>query len=345
MSYANPNIKAMKSYTPPLKGRRKFNGYLLDFNERTISPNNKVRKALADYMKTGRLEIYPEYGDLTKRIGDYAEVQSNQVMITNGSDQGIDLIFRTFTSKDDEVIIPSPSFAMFYQCAEIMENKIITPKYKDDGNFPSDEILKSITDKTKLIVICNPNNPTGTLIGISEIEMIAKRAPKAIVYIDEAYFEFSQVTATGLINKYPNVVITRTFSKAFGLPSLRIGYVISNKQLINEILKVRGPYDISMPAYIGATESLRDLQDLKGYVREVMKGSKPMVEEYFNQEMIEYLPSGGNFILFKSNKKIAKTLDEKGYRLRPQKNNWLRLSIGTISQMESLLKTFNQISS
>ena len=174
------------------------------------------------------------------------------------------------------------------------------PKYgSNDMSFPLDDVLNSITEKTKLVVICNPNNPTGTLISVADIEKICKKAKDAIVYVDEAYAEFSAVTAVPLLDKYPNLIITRTFSKAFGLVALRIGYVIARPELIKEMLKVRGPYDINMVSLCAAKTALQNLDNLDNYVDEVMEKSKPMLEKFLDDVDIRYYESGSNFILIK----------------------------------------------
>ena len=261
-------IQKMKPYKPPIDGRSAYDGMLLDFNERTKPPQNKVIRALEKFVRGQKLQVYPEYFDLERKIADYACVKADQIMITNGSDQGIDIIFRTFTEKGGKVIIPSPSFAMFFQCAQIVGNEIVSPLYKkDDLAFHLEEVLATIDERTKLVVVCNPNNPTGTAVSEADIEKIAKQAKGAIVYIDEAYFEFSKITAIPLINKYPNIIVTRTFSKAFGLASLRIGYVVAKAEYISEMLKIRGPYDVNMAAYYAACAALEDKKDMESYVK------------------------------------------------------------------------------
>jgi len=339
-------IKEMKSYNPPLSGRRAFSGILLDFNERTLPPSSKVQKAVQELLKTNKLQVYPEYGDLERKLAQYVGVNTEQIMITNGSDQGIDLLFRTFTDVGDTVIIPTPSFAMFYQSAQIVGNKILRPLYaKADLSFPKDVLLRMINKSVKLIVICNPNNPTGTLVSIDDIEKIAQRASNAIILVDEAYFEFSQVTAVPLIKKYPNIVVTRTLSKAFGLSSLRAGYVVASKSYINELLKVRGPYDVNMIAYIAALAAIDDFKGMQEYVSEIMTQAKPMVEEFFTQNNITFYPSSGNFLLFRPKAEEAeKILKENGILVRPQNKtnieNTLRLSIGTVDQMKRFIKVY-----
>ena len=340
--YSLPQIQKLSPYNPPLDGRRAYPGLLLNFNERTIPVAEKVRSKIRAFVDEGSMQIYPEYGDLCSKISNYAEVEKDQVMITNGSDQGIDLIFRTFTSKGDKVIIPSPSFAMFYQSAEVVGNKVVKPSYEKNGmmKFPLEEVLSEIDEETKLVVICNPNNPTGTLISVDEIEQItiSARQVGAIVYVDEAYYEFSKVTASGLIDKYDNLIITRTFSKAFGLASLRIGYVLACKELIDELLKVRGPYDVNMIAAIGADEALNCLDDLNEYVDEVILEAKPIVESFLAEKSVKFFESGGNFILFEEGPDFnSKMLKKNGALIRPRKKGLARLTIGTVSQMKKLL--------
>ncbi|MCJ7804396.1 histidinol-phosphatase [Patescibacteria group bacterium] len=271
-------------------------------------------------------------------------------MITNGSDQGIDIIFRIFTEKDDKVIIPSPSFAMFYQCAQVVGNKILIPLYREnDLSFPLKEVLAAIDNQVKLIVVCNPNNPTGTAISVDNIEKIAKKAKNAIIYVDEAYFEFSKISAITLIKKYPNIIITRTFSKAFGLASLRIGYVIARKEYITEMLKVRGPYDVNMAAYQAASTALTDRKTMENYVNEVMEKAKPLVEKFFFEKGVPYYSSAANFILFRPNHVdyIWQSLKKIGFLLRPQNKqnikNTLRVSIGTVKQMKKFIAAYENV--
>ncbi len=337
-------IQKMELYNPPLAGRRDFRGLLLDFNERTTPPSPKVKQAIQNLLNADKLQLYPEYGKLEKKLARYAGMNTNQVMITNGSDQAIDLIFRTFTEKTNTVIIPTPSFAMFYQCAKIAGNKILRPLYaKSDLSFSLKRLLGMINKSVKLIVICNPNNPTGTLVPITDIEAIAKKAPNAIILADEAYFEFSKVTAIPLIKKYPNIIIVRTLSKAFGLSSLRIGYIIASEKYISELLKVRGPYAVSMFAYTAASAALDDRKNMQMYVDEVMNKAKPLVEEFFAKEKIIFYPSSGNFLLFEPDQKnIIKSLKDTGISVRPHKD-MLRVSIGTVNQMKEFIRIYKKI--
>ncbi|MFA4830983.1 MAG: histidinol-phosphate transaminase [Patescibacteria group bacterium] len=352
INLANKQIQAMQPYSPPIENRRAYRGLLLDFSERAVPPSQKVLDALKDFLIEPRLQLYPEYGDICEAIAKYAGVPPAQIMITNGSDQGIDLIFRTFTKSGDRVVIPKPSFAMFYQCSQIENNNLAAVNYREDFSYPLEKTLTEIEKGARLVVVCNPNNPTGTLTSLQDVEIILRRAldNDAMVYVDEAYYEFAGVTAVPLLKKYPNLVITRTFSKAFGLVALRIGYVVAREEYIKEFLKVRGAYDINMPAGVAVRAALMDLKSVKKYVDEVMNKAKPMVEKFFRANGVIFYPSAANFILFRPDNPVEtnKKLLDGGIRLRvrqePEIKGTIRLSIGTVKQMKKFIEVYSRLS-
>ncbi len=340
----------MKPYKPPINGRASYDGLLLDFNERTTGPADAVVFSLRQFGRDQKIQLYPEYFDLPDKIAAYAQVDSSQVMITNGTDQAIDVIFRTFSGEDDTIIIPVPTFSMYAQYAQINGNKILSPLYSaGDLDFPLKDVLDAINDSVKVIVVCNPNNPTGTLLPVAGIERIAKKAKDAIVYVDEAYYEFSGVSAVNLIGKYPNIIVSRTFSKAFGLAGLRIGYVVANNKYISEMLKVRGPYDVNQLACLAGTVALTNVQEVESYAVEVMKDAKPLLENFFLKNNIKFFHSAGNFILFKPDnaKLVADTLRRSGIAVRPQDKpnikGTLRVTIGTRPQMQAFIGAYQNL--
>lgn len=346
---ANSAIQKMGTYVPPLAGRWDFEGILLDFNERTIPVCPAVRDALLTYVNDSRFHLYPFYSDFSKRIANYAGVSENQVLASNGADQGIELCFRTYTKPGDKVIIPGPSFAMFAQCAGVQGNEILSPEYDvNDMNYPLEKVLSLVDENVRLIVVCNPNNPSGTLLSLEGIECLLNAAPNALILVDEAYFEFSGLSAVPLIEKYSNLAITRTFSKAFGLCSLRIGYVLSQAQNIQELMKVRGPYDLNMAAYAGVCASLENVDDMRAYVEEVMTRAKPLVEVFFKEEGVPYYPSQANYILFRpwDKQAVFEALKANGFMTRPQSGvnatDCIRVSIGTREQMERFIAVYKK---
>lgn len=350
-NYALKRVKDITPYIPPLHGRRSFSGDLLDFNERTTEPSKKVTAALMKFFRAGKLQRYPEYIDLQRKIAKYAKVSVNQIMITNGSDHGIDTIFRTLIDKGETIVMSVPTFPMFTQYAQILGCRVVKIPYeKIDLKFPLAVILQLLRRRRpKLVIVCNPNNPTGTVISVKDIEIMVRNAPRSIFMIDEAYFEFSGVNATLLLNKFSNIVITRTFSKAFGLAALRIGYVIASRQHIEEMIKVRGPYAVNMAAYVAASAALDDTKNMKMYAQEVMAKAKPLVETFFKKNNIPFYKSGANFLLFKpkNKRKTFLYLKKNNILVRPQSaqgiENMLRVSIGTVKQMKRFIKVYSRL--
>lgn len=345
------NIKKMKPYKPPLEGRATGGYLLLDFNEMTIEPSPKVKKALKEFVDSGRLQVYPEYGDLDSRIAKYAGVKLSEVMVTNGSDQGIDVITRAFVKDGDKVIIPTPSFAMNYQSAGIQGADILKPIYLEDLSFPLEEILELIDEDIKLVIIANPNNPTGTAVSQEDFLKVLKKAKEKDVAVlhDEAYFEFSNITAKDFIDDFDNLFITRTFSKTFGLVSTRPGYVLSQGKNIKELLKIRGPYDVNMFAKVAISAALEDLEYVKKYVREVMEKSKPKLEKFFRENKIKFWPSVANFLLVKpdNQKKALEILKSEGILVRPREGlnieGAIRVSIGTLENTDRFIKAYSKV--
>ncbi len=349
MSVFKSHIVQMGAYKPPLEGRDPHKHLLLDFNERTLPVGHHVKQALIDFIRADRLQMYPSYGDVTNKIAQYCRVDESQIMITNGSDQGIDLIIRSVCSAGDEAIIPAPSFAMYLQCANIENLNIIEPQYTREAGFPKQDVLNAISAKTRLIVIANPNNPSGTLVKRSDILDIAQAAPDAAILVDECYFEYTQETLADVVNDYPNILITRTFSKTWGLPSIRLGYVISHPDNINALLNVRGPYDINQFAAVAINAALDQPDYTFNYVREVIDQAKPLLENYLKKRQVEYWSSTANFIwAFPDNPEtVEKHLREQGILVRPKADLYgqtgLRITIGDRQQTENLINVLDQI--
>ena len=342
------SIKKMGTYKPPLEGRSSQGFLLLDFNERTTQVSESVREALVDFIQSPRLQTYPEYGDIEQRLASYAKVSDEQVMVTSGSDQGIDIVFRAFCDSSSEVIIPSPSFAMFYQSAAVEGAEIISPAYTADYQYPLEEVLSSINENTKVIVVCNPNNPTGTVLNVDGVLKIAKAAPQAAILVDECYVEFSGVSVCEYVGEFKNIFVTRTLSKTWGLPSLRFGYLVSDEENIENLKKVRGPYDVSTISVVAARAALENPEYMESYVDEVLNVSKPMLEDFLSSRGIEYWPSAANFILCypPDGDKLVEDLKEEGILVRPRTGPGIegsvRISLGTKEQTQRLISVLNE---
>lgn len=343
MSIFKKHIDSIGAYKPPLDGRDPHRFTLLDFNERTVPLSAAVQEALVDYIRAGRLQVYPAYGDIVEVIADYCRVQPEQLMITNGSDQGIDLIIRSACREGDEAIIPGPGFAMYSQCAKIENLVIHEPSYSREHGFPTEAVLAAISGKTRVICIANPNNPSGTVVRREDIIRIAKAAPQACILVDECYYEYFGETVADLVDKFPNMAITRTFSKTWGMPSLRLGYVISCADNIRALLNVRGPYDINQLAIVAIRAALAHQEYTRDYVREVMRESKPRIEQFLRDHEVDFWPSGANYLWTfpLSPDRVNRVLMAHGILVRPKADMngriGLRITIGTTEQTERLL--------
>ena len=374
-------IKEMKPYSPPLEGRTREGLVTIDFNERTTPPHRLVREAVGQYIGRGEFQKYPEYGDLDNVIADYIGVKPSEVIATNGSDQAIAIIYGLIVEKGDNVILPAPTFAMLEISAHNQGANVASPRYKGANlDFPFDDVMAamkpdeiiparvrevelksgefiSITERpeeikpgTRLVVICNPNNPTGTTLALDKLEAIVRQAREvgAAVLVDEAYHEFNpDLTAVGLIGKYDNLFVTRSFSKTLGIAGLRAGCVVSQEKHIKELQKIRGPYDINMPA-AAAVKALRHpevVADMKAYASEVMDVSKPILEEFYRQNGIRFIPTGANFHLLEDKDgQIKEFLESKGIlvRTRPDPEGTVRVSIGTREDTRKYLEALQE---
>jgi len=347
-------IREMGQYEPPLEGRSSGDYLLLDANERTIPPSPRVKEALQKFIDSGRLQVYPEYGDLEGKIAQYAGVSGSQVTITNGGDQGIDIICRAHLSKGDKVVIPLPSFSMYYRSADVQGAELLEPSYNEEkGSFPLEEVLSLISsnDGIKLIMLSNPNNPLGTSIPIEDVDKIlaAARDRGIAVLHDEAYFEFLGITCSSLTGKYSNLYIIRTFSKAFGLAAVRIGYIISQEENLRDLSEIRGPYDVNMFAKIAVLAALEDLSYMRDYVKEVMQTSKPRLESFLKGKGISFFRSTANFLFLRvpNSKQIFENLKNEGVLVRlkkgPDDKTGIRVTIGTSEDTDNFISAFDKV--
>ena len=340
----------MGAYNPPTSNRE--NSLRLDFNENTKGCSPNVINALRT-IKSADLATYPQYKRLREELAEYCNVDTQEVLPTNGTDEAIKSIIETYVEKGkDKIIIPVPTFAMYKFYAQLNEAIIKEVPYNDDLSFPAGKFLDEINRKTKIVVIVNPNNPTGTSIKKKDIIKIIEKSREnnAFVVIDEAYYQFSGKTSMPLIKKYDNLFITQTFSKAFGLAGLRLGYIISNKENINFIQKVLSPYSVNNVAVTCAFAALKDLDYVRKYVKEVKK-SKNILYRTLDLLGIGYYKSDANFILLKIGQEadyFCQKLKECNILIRNRSNDALldgcvRITLGTINQTNQLIKALRQV--
>ena len=290
------SISSMGLYNPPLENRNPEEYMLMDFNEPPLPPPPEVVEKIVELLKK-RIHVYPIYGDLLEKLCEYVGVSTENLLLTNGSDQGIDVILRCLLEKGDEVKMAQPGFQMFSQIAGTLGCSIDGPNFSRNLSFPHQELKASVNQKTRLIVVINPNNPTGSTVSKEQIEDLLKSFPDIPVLVDEAYYEFSQETCVSFLSSYPNLIVIRTFSKALGMPSLRLGYVIARPDFIKHLQKIRGPHDVNMVAIFVAREQLKNPEHWQGIVKHLIEESKPALKKFFDEHQVKYYSNKTNFVL------------------------------------------------
>jgi len=340
-------VMRMQPYSPPTAGR---DGKLrLDFNENTVGCSPRVIEFLRDRLRAGGLAVYPEYADTKSALGEFFGVTTEQFLLTNGTDEAIQVFINTYLNGGDEVVLLRPSYAMYRFYAQVAGAAIHEIDYhRPQMDFPLEELLKAITARTRAVLIANPNNPTGTGAPLQAIERILKRARKAAVFIDEAYYEFCGVTALPLIDDIPNLFVSRTFSKVYGMAAMRIGCLFSNPANIAYLHKAQSPYSVNSVAALAVQEAVRDRDYIENYVAEVL-AARELLCVGLERLGISYVPSSANFVLMNAGRRavaLRDTLRDRGILVRDRSYEvpgHVRITIGTREQTRQLLGALEEI--
>lgn len=334
-------IQAMAPYSPPSGGRA---GKLrLDFNENTVGCSPKVIEYLKDKLSASGLSIYPEYADALRELAEFFAVTPEELALTNGTDEAIQALVHTYVNEGDEVLTIHPSYAMYRFYAEVAGASVHEVECRlPDLAFPLDALIAAITPKTRAIFVANPNNPTGTGIGLDGVRQILEAAPGAAVLIDEAYFEFCGVTALPWIRQYPNLFVSRTFSKVYGMAAMRCGCLFSCAENIGWVRKAQSPYSVNALAALAARAAVRDREFVSNYVQQVI-AARAMICQGFDRLGIRYVPSQANFVLFYAGEQaipIRDALRERGVLVRDRSYEvpgHVRVTAGTREQAARFL--------
>ncbi len=352
---ANKSVMNIKPYIPgkPIEEVQREYGIKevikLASNENPLGPSKLAVKAISK--KLGSLNLYPESGAfyLRRALAKHLKIKEDTLVFGNGSNELLHLIAEAFVSPGDEVMFSSLSFVVYPIAADLAGGTAIQVPHKNFSH-DIDGFIKRLNVKTKLIYICNPNNPTGTTISREEFEkLMAAVNPKTIVALDEAYFEFTQdknnPDGIKYLSKYPNLIVLRTFSKIYGLAGIRIGYAIADPDIIEIIERIRPPFNANSLAQAGAEAAILDRLHLKKTLKANNDGKKYMYAE-LKKLGVKCVPTNANFIFveFKSNCKVVfEGLLKKGLIIRPQFDNYARITIGTMPENRKLIKALREI--
>ena len=339
-------VQKMAPYSPPTAGRT---GKLrLDFNENTVGCSPRVIEALRRGLDPEGLAVYPEYGAAKEAIAQYFHVSPGQFVFTNGTDEAIQVFLNTYVDVGQEVIVLQPAYAMYRFYAEVAGAKITEIPYGPDMEFPIDAVLDAVSKETRAILVANPNNPTGTAVSLDGIAHILRKARHAAVLIDEAYYEFSGITALPEIESQPNLFVCRTFSKVFGMAAMRLGCLFSSEANVRFLHKAQSPYSVNMLAILAAQAAVEDVDYVRNYVAEAL-AARELLCLGLEKLGIGYVPSSANFVLGRFGARAIEVRDAlraRGILVRDRSYEapgCVRITVGTREQTRQLLAVLEEI--
>ncbi|HCW07893.1 MAG TPA: hypothetical protein DGG95_11085 [Cytophagales bacterium] len=323
----------------------------LNSNENPYGPSEKAKKAVAEIVTKGNRYAFNELDEFRKILAAKEGVASENILLGAGSGELLCQTGIAYGLQGGRVLSAYPTFPLLMTYAERMNatwDKVDLNE-KLEHNFNT--LSSAIKSDTRLVFICNPNNPTGTVVNDSIIKSFCEDASKkTLVYCDEAYLEFlepsEQKSMVGLVQKNPNIVVSRTFSKIYGLAGLRMGYLVGHPDTLAKIAKYGDTISPSQTAIAAAKASLGD-EDFMKMVRTKNAVARKVLTDYLDQKKIVYGKSLTNVVLFPApadGKKILSNLEERGYLIRIweyQQKEWCRVSIGTEDEMKGFVKAFD----
>jgi histidinol-phosphate aminotransferase len=320
----------------------------MDFNENTMGASPRVLQCLRE-LTLEQLARYPERGSVEIALAEFFRVRAEELLLTNGVDEAIHLICETYLEPGDQAVIVVPTFGIYELFVGAAGAKAIPVLAKQDFAFPTEDVLAHLNDCTRLVVIANPNNPTGQVASRADLLRVTYAAPQAAILIDEAYFEFYGETVLDQSGRLPNLFVARTFSKAYGLAGLRIGALMGAAEQIRAVRRVASPYNVNAVALACLPAALHDQSFVQRYVDEVHQGRKRLQDE-LRSLGIRHWPSHANFVLANLGQQHRVFVDEMRHRCvlvrdrsqDPGCEGCVRITIGAAEQMDQLLAAIRE---
>lgn len=353
-------VLTLKRYVPgkPIEEVKKELGLediiKLASNENPLGPSKKAVEAIKK--EADNINIYPDSAAMLLKEGlaQKYNLSTEEIVVGNGGEEIIKMIAQTFINSGDEAIMALPTFGLYATSISHMGGipiHIPVKNYKHDF----EAFIEKVNENTKLIFVCNPNNPLGNIMTEEEIEYLLKNIPENIVVVlDEAYYEYAiknpeYPDSLKILKKRPNTIILRTFSKVAGLAGVRTGYCLTSKEIVNEMTKVKGVFNANRLAQVAAVAALEDEEHI-GKTVELNYESMGMMEKYFEDNNLEYIKSNSNFVFANVNmdsRIVFQKLLEQGVIIRPgylwNWDNWIRISTGTVQQTETFIEKLDLV--
>ncbi|MBN2795647.1 MAG: histidinol-phosphate transaminase [Clostridia bacterium] len=361
MSIFRKELANLRAYVPgkPIEDVMRAYGLTsivkLASNENPLGPSKLAVEAIKK--EADHIHIYPDGAalDLRVKLAEKYNLDVNQILIGSGGEQIIKLVAHTFVNEGDEVIFATPSFTLYDIMSSHIGAKCIPVPLTEDFKHDFDRFVELINEKTKIVYVCNPNNPTGNIMTKDEVWSLVERLPETcILMLDEAYFEYAvhdpeYIDGLEVLKKRPHTIILRTFSKVAGLAGLRVGYAFSSSEIIREMTKIKGVFNANRLAQVAAVASLEDEEHLTKTLQ-LNRESLHLMKNYFTKQHMRYVETHTNFIwvnINMSSKVAYEGLLRKGVIIRPgflwDFEDWIRVSSGTMEQTEIFLKALDDV--
>jgi histidinol-phosphate aminotransferase len=345
MPEARKSIQSLPEYRSPIIGRTHLN---LDLNENTGGCSPRVLSKLRSLTAVD-VACYPQRETGEALVAGFMKLDPQEILLTNGIDEGLQLLFATYLDGESELLIVDPTFSMYSLYGRATGRLVHAVPYETAFEFPTAPLLQAVNSHTRLIVIANPNNPTGTIASQDDLRRIVSSAPHAGVVIDEAYFEFHGQSMLPQLNEFPNLFITRTFSKAYGLAGLRLGLVAGSASEVSLLRRLTSPFNINSVALFCLHEALQDHEFVHNYVEQIEEG-REQIYQLCRELGLTYWPSEANFVLVKigaDSEEFVASMRNRGIALSDRAmdrgcHGCVRVTVGTREEMPLLLKAFRE---
>jgi histidinol-phosphate aminotransferase len=338
-------IAKLNPYHSPIVSR---DGLSLDLNESMAGCSPRILARLRS-LSAADVSLYPEREIGERLVANFLGVAPEQVLLTNGMDEGLSLLFGTYLGEGDELLFAEPTFVMYRMLGEALGANVLRLQAAEDLALPVADLLARISPRTRAIAIANPNNPTGLAVGRIDLLRIADAAPDAAVLIDEAYFEFCGETLIPDLPSHLNLFVARTFSKAYGLAGLRLGVLIGAPEQIGYMRRLGTPFNVNSAVLACLAEALLDQSFVSEHVAQV-KQARNQLAQVFDELGLHFWPSQTNFVLVRvgtTAKPFVEAMQRRGILVRDSSANpccagCVRITVGTPSQMERVLPAIRE---
>jgi histidinol-phosphate aminotransferase len=343
---AREAVRTLKEYHPPLGNRE---GLRLDFNENTAGCSSRVLEKLRR-LDGEALARYPVREPAERAVAAAFGVSPEELLLTNGTDEAIHLICETYLEAEDEALVIVPTFAMYEIYAAATGARVVSIPAGRDFSFPTADVLAAITPRTRFIAVANPNNPTGAFTLFADLAQIAKAAPDAALLVDEAYFEFAGKTMAPQWRELPNVFVSRTFSKAYGMAGLRIGVLMGNTDQMPVLRRASSPYNLNSVALACLPEALADQDFISNYADQTLLGRRALESE-LQTWGVRFWPSRANFVLMYLGEHCSEFISAmraRGILVRDRSSDYgckdcVRITVGIREHNQRLLASVREV--